>query len=152
MITILLIVALALFFLEIFIPGGILAFAGVLFVCAASVRAFIEYGATVGFSVFIGGILVALFLLYLELKFLTQTGIGKRLFGHQQVTTSAAGLGDTSHLIGQEGVAATRMTPGGKVRIGDATYAALSIDGYLAKGTTVIVKEADSFTIRVSTR
>ena len=152
MIFVLLSLALILFLLEIFLPGGVIALVGVVLIGIASVYAFIDYGPSVGLSVFVGGLLVSLLFFYLELKVLAGTRFGRSVFTHQQVSTGGTGLGETSQLIGQEGLTLTPMSPGGKVRLGDQVYSAVSIDGYIAKGSTVIVKDADTFSIRVSNR
>ncbi len=151
-IGILLFFALVLFLLEIFVPGGFLALGGVVLIMAGSVLAFIEYGPLVGLFVFIGGLLVSLLFFFLEIKVLAFTKAGKSLFIHQQVSSGSSGLGDTSHLVGKAGETITPMSPGGKVRIDGKEYAAVSLDGFLPKGRTVVVKDADSFTIRVSNR
>lgn len=152
MIGYLLVFALVLFFLEVFLPGGILAVGGVLLILAASILGFVQYGANVGFAILIGGSLVSILFFYFEIKFLTDSKVGQHWFGHHLVSDGKIGQGDLSGLIGESGVTVTRMAPGGKIRVGETTYDALSIDGYLPAGASVVVNSADTFTIRVTSR
>jgi membrane-bound serine protease (ClpP class) len=151
-IVILVLVALGLFALEFFIPGGVLGAIAVLCIVIATVHSFGEFGPSVGFAVLLGGSVLCLGMIFLEMHLVAHSTLGQRLFGHKQVSTGGTGLGDTSHLIGQEGIALTRMVPGGKVKIAQSVYSAVSEDGYLEKGTPIVVKRADTFTIRVQSR
>lgn len=148
----LLLLAIALFALEFFVPGGVLGAIAVLLIIIATVQSFVAFGPTVGVGVLFGGSILCLGMIFLEMHLVAHSTFGQRLFGNRKVSEGGAGLGDTTHLIGQEGVAETRMVPGGKVRIAGQLYAAVSNDGYLEKGTPIIVKSADTFTIRIQSR
>lgn len=152
MIALLIVIALTLFFLEIFVPGGVLAILGVLFMVIAASMTFADHGIFAAVWVFVGGLLAGVLLFLIELKFLTGTRVGARWFYHSDANTTSSGRSGSEQLTDAEGETLTRMVPGGKVRIAGRIYSAVSIDGYLAKGTPVVVKQADPFTIKVSSR
>lgn len=145
-------IALFLFFLEIFVPGGILAVLGGFLIIAASGVGFQEYGVITGLSVLVGGSLIAVLFFYFELKFIGSSPIGRKIFGSHSVSSGKSGLDADPGLVGAEGVTLTKLVPGGKVKIGDIIYPATSMDGYLTKDTIVIVREIGAFTLKVSTR
>jgi|TARA_B110000438_G_scaffold115582_2_gene113238 membrane-bound serine protease (ClpP class) len=149
-IILLIAIALALFLVEIILPGGILAFVGILCIIAASILAFKDYGPWMGMAVFTGGALLSALMLYLEIKVLCGSGWGKRWFQHKQVNEAQAGQEETASLVGKAGKVLTPMNPMGKVLIEESVYHAASLDGFLSKGTSIIVTKADPALIRVS--
>ncbi len=151
MIALLIIIAFSLFFLEIFVPGGVLAIIGVLLLVVAASMTLAEHGIVAAVWVFVGSLLAGIILFVVELKFFLGTRLGARWFYHHDTNTTRTGFTDVTDLVGQEGETVTRMIPGGKVRIAHGTYTAVSLDGYLAKGTRIVIKQADPFSLKVST-
>lgn len=151
-IVLLLLIALILFFVEIFAPGGILGFGGCVLICVAAALTFRDYGTWMALLVLIGGLGVGAVMFFFELHFLMHTRLGRSLFYHHGVQATQLGYApeEASALVGQRGETVTRMTPTGKVRIGETIYPATSTDGYLAKGTTVVINAANSASIKVS--
>lgn len=145
-------IALALFLVEFIVPGGILAIVGFLAICVAAVIAFNLHGAAAGLGVFVGGGLLAVMVMLLELKFLSSSRISKRWFQHKDVSQDPLGFENVADLVGKTGEALTPMTPTGKVMIEQTIYPAASLDGFLPKGSLVVVKKADRALIRVSSQ
>jgi len=145
-------VAMILFFLEIFVPGGILAIIAMGFVGWATVMGFAEYGAYVGAVIFIGSVLFACLLFYLEIKLLAGTSFGKQFLQTTGVSTGQTGLEDGDSLVGKEGRALTRMNPGGQVEVDGKSYTARSLDGFLAKDTKIVVETHEGFILRVKSK
>ena len=55
-------------------------------------------------------------------------------------------------LIGKEGVASTDLRPSGKVEVEGAWYDAVSLDGYITKGTSIYVEKHENYNLFVRTR
>ena len=152
--TILLLLALAmvLFFVEIFAPGGILGFIACILIFTASIIAFKDFGVLWGCAVLFGGLTMAGLFFVFEMQFLMKSKFGRRFFAHSETQTARVGLPEeeVASLLGMTGEAITRMTPTGKIVVGAQTYPAVSLDGYLAKGTPIVIKEANPSSIKVS--
>ncbi|MFP4282041.1 MAG: NfeD family protein [Opitutales bacterium] len=149
-IILLLILALGLCFIEIFAPGGIFALIGGVFVIIAAILGFQEYGPRVGIWILVGGAAVGTTLFFLEMKLILGTGFGSKRFAHREANEDRTGFIDSEALVGEPGETVTRMVPGGKVKVGDQVYPAISLDGYLPQGTPVVVRQADPSVIRIS--
>jgi len=151
-IGLLLALALVMFLVEIFAPGGILGFIGCILIFSASVVAYRDHGFLWGAGVLFGGLGLAGAFFYFEMRVLLKSGIGQRLFSSQGIQHARVGYAEDelAGLVGQSGIAATRMTPTGKVRVGDRLWSAVSLDGFVAKGTEVVVREASPSSIKVS--
>lgn len=150
LIFILLFVALLLFLLELIVPSGLIGVVGFMFICGASVAAYFNFGPAPAIAVFVGGGLLAVFFLVLELKFLTSSRLGKKWFQNQDAIEDIVGIDNVEALVGKTGEALTAMSPSGKIRIDQTIYHAASLDGFLAKGSSVVVKQADRAVIRVT--
>lgn len=90
--------------------------------------------------VLVAGVIIE-FLLFRKLA----PGIAARLglASHAVSAGSAVPSADTfADLVGREGVALTALAPGGSVEVAGRRVQAASIDGFLDKGTPVVVVEA----------
>ena len=145
LIVALIVIALVLFFLEIFLPGGILAVVGVGCLLGASYLTYTGYGVVAGVAVLVGSGVVSLIFFFLELQLLKSTRFGKFLRSEGSIQgNSNAPAGDDS-LVGKQGTALTTMAPSGRVRIDGRTYEAAAQGGYVAKGTSIEVVRVESF-------
>lgn len=140
--------AFVLFFFEIFVPGGVLAMVGGLFLLAAAVLTYTEYGFIWAISLFLLGLVAAIGLFFLEIRFITHTPFGKQLFLQNTISASLNPRADEK-LVGEEGVTLTTLSPGGKVRIKEAVYTAAALGGFLDKGTPVRVVRSETFKLIV---
>jgi membrane-bound serine protease (ClpP class) len=145
LIVALIVIALVLFFLEIFLPGGILAVVGAGCLLGASYLTYEEYGVVAGVAVLIGSGVVSLIFFLVELQLLKSTRFGKFLRSEGSIQGgSNAPAGDDS-LVGKQGTALTTMAPSGRVRIDGRNYEAAAQGGYVAKGTPIEVVRVESF-------
>ena len=149
MITIvaLVLAALVLLFFEVILPGGILGLLALACVVGATVLATIEYGAMGGTITFVGSIIAAGVMVFIEFKLMANSRFGKGFFLRQEVTGHSNQAPAEASIIGKEGVTLTRLNPSGKVAIGDRNYEAYSQDGYIEADEAVTVVSQDNFKI-----
>lgn len=147
--------AFLLFFLEIFTPGGILALLGAILILLASVLAYGEWGFFPAVLIFLFGLVGAVVMFFIEIRFLSRTPLGKQLSLQSTISnslTSWAGddlSGTGEKLVGSEGVTLTTLAPGGKVQVNGKIYTAAAEDGYLEKGAPIRVLRNETFKLIV---
>ena len=145
----LLITAFILFFFEIFLPGGVLAVVGGIMLLAASVLTYNEFGLFPGTLVLIGGLIGALILFFLEIKFISRSRFGKQLALQSTVSAKLNPLHDEK-LVGKEGVTLTILAPSGRVQIDGSVFTAAAEEGFLEKGVSVRVLRNETFKLIVT--
>jgi membrane-bound serine protease (ClpP class) len=145
----LLVVALMLFFFEIFMPGGVLAVIGGILLLIAAGLAWNDYGPMWAMLIFFGGTLAGLILFFIEIKLLASSRIGRQIRLESAITGTALPPPPVD-LVGQEGVTLTTCAPAGKVAVHGQTYEASSVDGLLPAGTQVRILRADPFKLVIS--
>jgi membrane-bound serine protease (ClpP class) len=138
----LIVVALLLFFLEIFAPGGVLGFMGACSLIAAAVLAYDTMGILGSMSIVGGGIMAGFVLFFVEINVLTKTKFGKRIQHHDQQTAQTVPVG-RPELVGKTGQALTTMAPTGKVRISNETFEAAANSGLINKNATIEVVRSE---------
>lgn len=136
---------------EIIIPGGILGILGAALLFTGSIVSFIQLGTTEGLIAIALALLVTATVLYIQLKLLPKTPLGKRFFLQRQITATATDK-ETQDLIGKTATSVTLLSPSGYVTIEGKRYEALSQSGQIPPGTPLIVKAANSFQIIVATK
>ena len=136
------VLALVLFFLEIFAPGGILGLFGAISLVVAAILAYETMGLLGSAGILIGGTLVGFALFFLEIKLLAKSPFAKEFqhSGQQTAQTSAVGRPD---LVGQKGKALTTMAPTGKVSIANEVFEAASNSGLISKNDTIEVVRSE---------
>ncbi len=144
----LIVIAFALFFFEIFMPGGILALIGGVLLIIASILAYDQLGLTWAIIIFAAGPLGALLMFFLEIKFLSSTRMGKQLSLKSAISSQLNPRAD-ENLVGQEGVTLTILAPSGKVLVDGQTHTAAVVDGFLDKGVPVRVVRTETFKLIV---
>lgn len=148
-ILVLLFFALLFFFLEIFLPGGLLALLGGALVLAAAWTAYGDYGLAVAVAIGIGGGVLGLVLFFVEIRILTRSPMGHQLRLESRVEERLNPRA-SDELVGMEGVTLTTLAPSGRVQIEGKVYTAASDGGLLEKGTPVRVVRSDTFKLIVT--
>ncbi|MGE9294202.1 MAG: NfeD family protein, partial [Puniceicoccales bacterium] len=106
----------------------------------------IEYGMTVGASVTMIAAAIAVLMFFIEIKILKAGG--RHLSLSSKIESRSVERSDAT-LVGKQGIALTKLTPGGKVRIVDKAYEASSQSGLLHKGAPIEVVRVEDFRIIV---
>lgn len=149
-VILLLAIGVVLFFFEIVVPGAILGTLGGLAMLGGVVVAFIEFGPTGGVITTFIALAVLAAVLYIELRILPNTRLGKRMFLHSEVTGGAQPQTADFSIVGKAGEAATVLAPSGFVVVDGRRLAAYSQSGYVPVGTAVRVDAVDNFRVIVS--
>ncbi|MDG0965309.1 MAG: NfeD family protein [Opitutales bacterium] len=136
--------------IEGFLPGGILGLAGAFCIGLASYFAYLEYGGMLAPTLtFILGALGGLLIVFIEFKWLYKSSLGKNLF----LSGSTDGISNKElpgeKIIGQKGKTLTEHKPEGITLLNDKNYDAYCEDGFLPKGTVIMVTGIDDFRIRI---
>lgn len=145
----LIILGLVFTFFEVIIPGGvlgILAAAAILWACALTFQA---YGLMAALGLFVGSLILVIIVVVVELKIISKTKLGRRLFLDQSVESQSTQILGTESLIGKSGEAETTLAPSGKIIVEGKEYEAFSEDGLIKKGESVKVVSRDNFRIVV---
>ena len=145
----LLALALFLFFMEIFVPGGLLAIIGGGLIIAASVFALEQYGWEVALLIFIGAGLASFTMFFVEVKMLAKTPWGRRIQLNDQVEGASLKEVDLNELIERKGKVVSALNPTGRIRVGDRLLDARSDSGWIDSGKEVVIVASDVFHVRV---
>jgi membrane-bound ClpP family serine protease len=88
---------------------------------------------------------------YLELKLLPHTQLGKKMFNPAASSGKAVDTGDDTALalVGKQGLAATAFAPTGLAEIDGRKYEASCIDGFLHPGEGLVVAGRDAYKLLV---
>ncbi|MCC5789890.1 MAG: NfeD family protein [Opitutales bacterium] len=148
LIFLLIFIALILFFGELLVPGGVLGIIGGVLLVIATVLGFME-GAEVGVFVFLFAAVSSVALLYVELKLLQNTTLGKRFFLQSSIDGTSQDPVGQSDLVGKEGETLTHLSPTGLILVDGKKYEAFSQSGVLNKGTKIKVTAVESFRVTV---
>jgi membrane-bound serine protease (ClpP class) len=140
----LILAALVLVFFEVILPGGILGLVAALCVILATWIAGAQFGAGAAVLTFLGAAAAIGLLVFIEFKFLARSALGRSFFLKSTVT-GHSNLPSPVEIIGQEGVALTRLNPSGRVAIDGQSYEAYSQDGYIDSGQPIRVAGQDNF-------
>jgi membrane-bound ClpP family serine protease len=149
-IILLLAIGVVLFFFEIVVPGAILGTLGGLAMLGGIIVAFIEFGPTGGVATTFISIAILAIVLYIELRILPNTRLGKRMFLHAAVDAGSQPPVADFSIVGKTGEAATVLAPSGFVIVDGRRLEAFSQSGYIELGTTVRVDAVDNFRVIVS--
>lgn len=135
----------ALMLVELFVPGIIVGAVGALLTAAAVVAAFLYQGTEAGLGMLVGSLAFGGVLIKLGASRLT----------HRHQLDEAAGFvgtDDLSDLLGQHGVAATLLRPGGFATIDGKRVDVVARGEHLPKGTPVVVCGVSGNTVEVRQR
>lgn len=136
---------------EVIVPGGVLGAIGGLLMFGGCAVAFREFGTAGGLAAVAVALLLAGLSLFIELRVLPRTAVGKRAFLHAEIRGTCSSFGDEARaLVGKRGEAVTVLSPSGYVRIDGRRYEAFCQTGQAPAGTALEVVGADNFRLIVS--
>jgi membrane-bound ClpP family serine protease len=136
---------------EVIVPGGILGSAGALLMFAGCIMAFVNYGTGGGFIALLAAVALGSLALYIELRVLPKTKIGRRVFLTSEITAVTSAVGkNAGNLIGRPAEALTMLSPSGYVRIDGRRYEAFCQSGQVPAGAALTVIGADNFRLIVA--
>ncbi len=144
----LIIAAFILFFIEIFLPGGILAVIGAVLLLVASVMAYEPWGIWGTVGIIGGGAIGGVALFFLELKILSNSPLRKS-FIHDACNNSVTQAEGNESLVGLRGTTLTKLVPTGRVEINKQTFEATSLGGKIEKLVTIEVVRAEHLNLIV---
>lgn len=149
--TVFILIALALlvFFLEIFVPGGFLFIFGVLLLIVASIMGFVEFGAETGSLIAVASTILAVGMFFLEVKVLTKGPFAKSFVNRTVIKSQSVQQVTPPDIVGKIGVASTALAPGGYVEVDGARYEAKSRTGFVDRGESVKIVAFDNYKITV---
>ena len=136
---------------EVFMPSGIIAALGGVCLVAGCGVAFERFGPFASIASAVGSLIAAGFVVYLELKLLPHTPLGKKMFNASASSGKAVDTGAATapELIGKQGRAATAFAPTGLAEIDGQKYEASCIDGFLHPGEELVVAGRDAYKLLV---
>lgn len=151
-ITGLILFGLALMFLEVFVPGGILGILGSLSMLAACIYSYQKFGLntaiiTLGASAVLIGVMLVIQFKYI----IPKTKIGKKLLNEDAIQEKNKYLPDRADdFVGKQGIAITALSPTGIIESENEQFEAYSQDGFIVKGTPVKIVSHDNFRLIVT--
>lgn len=149
-IIILLAVGVVLFFFEIVVPGAVLGTLGALSMLGGIVMAFFEFGPTGGVATTLVALAILAVVLYIELRILPGTRLGRRMFLHSTVSANTQPPVADPSIVGRTGETATPLAPSGFVVVDGRKIEAFSQSGFIEQGSIVRVDAVDNFRLIVS--
>ncbi|MGY8768528.1 MAG: NfeD family protein [Pirellulales bacterium] len=150
---ILLVVGLALIFLELFIPSaGLLSVLAVTSLIGSVVWAYMECGIEVGTIFFAAVVIIVPTFITVALKWWPHTPIGRwiLLSPPSEEACSSETLATYAHLVGMQGTAKCTLLPGGVAIIEDQQYDVVTDGSVIDKGDVIEVIEVDGTRIVVT--
>ncbi len=146
----LVILGLALFMLEILIPGGIVGIFGGISMLAAVGIAYHNDGLEGAIVVFGIGLIGLVACLWFEFKILPKTAAGKKFFLQNQIQAKSQPDVGEEAMLGKQGTAATALSPSGYILVDGKKLDAISRSGFIEKGEAVKIVSYDQFKITVT--
>jgi membrane-bound ClpP family serine protease len=149
MVSIFVAATLALTFLELLLPGGVLGVLAAISLLIASWCGFDSYGFFGGMTVFFGTLIALAVLSFIEFKLLIKTSYGRKFFLSTSIDGHSNKAQAEDSIIGRKGIALTRLNPSGKILIDGKNYDAHSQDGFVENGHEIAVVARDNFKLTV---
>lgn len=138
---ILLISGLLMICLEIFLPGGIIGFFGVLALIGAIIISFSAFGTANGFVIAVLIVILLGVSVLLWIKYFPKTRVGKSMTLSTDGKAFKSSSGQFSALIGKEGEALTELRPAGVISIASTKYDVVTEGNLVDKGKPIRVIE-----------
>jgi len=142
-------VGLAFVALELLVPGGLLGLLGGLAMTSSWVLTFIYYGVEWGFVAVVVGVVLIAVAIVVELKLLQHTKLGRQFLLDREIQSTSQRAVASPDIVGRECEALTTLAPTGVVALDNRKYEALSMSGFVEKGTRLQVVDFDNFRVRV---
>lgn len=144
-----LLIGVFLFILEVFVPGfSIVGILGIVFLIVGIVLSFLRYSAVVG-AIIMGVVLAVVALIAVMAYRSLQHGRLSRsdmILNHSSVGRA---IRDLSHMAGKEGTCLTTLHPIGTACFGEIAIDVIAENGFIAKGTRVLVQRVVGVNIYV---
>jgi len=136
---------------EVLMPSGVIVTLGALCLAGGVVLAFVRLGPFGGIAAGLATLVVTGLTVWLELKLLPRTSIGKKMFNSSASSGRAVETGAATalELIGKSGRAATAFAPTGLAEIDGQKYEASCLDGFLHAGDALVVAGRDNYKLLV---
>lgn len=141
----LIVAAVVLAFFEVILPGGVLGIIALLCVLLATWISATQFGVGAAAFTFLSAAIAIALLVFVELKLLARTSLGRDFFLKTKVTGHSNDALGRADIVGKEGIALTRLNPSGMVKIDGQSYQAHSLDGYIDEGYPIRVSSQDNF-------
>lgn len=151
-ITLLLIAGIAMLFMELFVPGGIIGFIGAALLGIAVYLSFSSYGTHTGVSVLLLCFVITLCVFYCWFKFVPHTPIGRQIILGAEVSKKSGYHSDSvseANLAGREGLAESDLRPAGIAMIDGKRYDVVTDGEFLEPNTRIRVLKVDGNRIMV---
>lgn len=148
----LIVLGLALLFIEIFVPGGILGILGSISILVACIYSYQEFGLETALTTFgISAVLISI-LLIIQFKYIIpKTKIGKKLVNENAIEEKNQYLPENAdNFIGKQGITLTALSPTGLIECEEEQFEAFSQDGFIVKGKPVQIVSHDNFRLIVT--
>lgn len=133
---------------EVFVPGGIIGTMGFLALIAAIIVAF-NASATAGFYALVSIAILSGVIIWLWIKFLPKSFLGKKLTLSENGSTFKAPPAEFEALLHKEGIALCELRPSGFAEVDNRKIDVVSEGGFIPKGTRVCVVAVDGFRVVV---
>lgn len=146
----LIVAAIILAFFEVILPGGVLGVIAILCVFLATWISATQFGVGAAALIFLSTSIAIALLVFVELKLLARTSLGRDFFLKSKVTGHSNGDPGSADIVGKEGIALTRLNPSGMVKIDGQSYQAHSLDGYIDEGYPIRVSSQDNFKLIIN--
>jgi membrane-bound ClpP family serine protease len=136
---------------EVIVPGGILGTIGGLMMFGGCVLAFVDYGTPGGVIALAVALVLIVTAMFIQLKILPKTRLGRRAFLTSQITGVSSRFGsEAQELVGKAAEAITMLSPSGYILVDGKRYEAFSQFGQIPAGTHLKVIAADNFRLIVT--
>ncbi len=138
--------AVALIYIEFFLPGGVLGVLGAMSLITSIGLGFYFYGAGAGIAIFIGEIVGAGVLLVALMKRFPHTRMGRLMILQTALDADAGYVGSAAGiegLAGATGVAESALRPSGVVRIQGRRVDAVADGEFVEQGHTIAVVQVE---------
>ena len=150
----LLVLAMGIIAVELFVPSaGVLAIVATTAALAAIVIVFVYEGLLSGSIFFVVSCIFLGITVATAIRWWPHTAIGRKVLnlppGEAESIASPPDYGPLQRLVGQYGMSASKMVPGGVISVAGKSYDAISQAGVIEEGTPVVVVSADGTRIIV---
>jgi membrane-bound serine protease (ClpP class) len=107
-----------LFWLELYVPGGVIGLAGIAANIAGIVLSFANHGIVAGAATSAAGLTVTVLMVRHWLHTFSRSFFGSRMT-NREVAGKNDFVDETRSLVGQRGITVSRLQPGGKAQFGE---------------------------------
>jgi len=129
--------------MEIYVPGGVLGTAGIVFLILSIVLSFISVSVQFGFfMLFLVSLSIGI-AFYLALKYFPGSKIGKMLFLSRNIDSNVAEESSSAGLLGKKGIALTDLRPSGTAKIDGRRLDVVTQGDYIQKNDTIEIIEVE---------